>query len=150
MAHYLDASEATAATVVDGWVRTGDVGRLDPDGALTVVDRTKDLIIRGGLNVYPSDVESVLQEHPAVDQVAVVGRPSGDLGEEIVAFVVLSQAAAAGPLPTVALLDFARANLSRSKIPDEVRFVDELPLGPSAKVLRRVLRERAAARRSDR
>lgn len=142
MSRYLDAPDATAASLVDGWIRTGDIGRLDPDGALRVVDRTKDLIIRGGFNVYPSDVEGVLQEHASVAQVAVVGRPSDDLGEAIVAFVVLTVAASGDTAAAHdAIVAHARVNLSAPRRPDVLRFVDSLPLGPSAKVLRRVLRE---------
>src|SRR5205807_988404 len=87
MQAYWNAPEATARTLEDGWLHTGDVGHLDADGYLYVVDRLKDLIIRGGFNVYPRDVEDALLEHPAVEMAAVVGRPHARHGEEVVAFV---------------------------------------------------------------
>ena len=89
MAGYWHAPEATAETLEDGWLRTGDVGYLDEDGYLYIVDRKKDLIVRGGFDVYPRDVEDALVEHPAVQMAAVVGRPSDRHGEEVVAFVGL-------------------------------------------------------------
>ena len=87
MQGYWRAPDLTAETIRDGWLHTGDVGRLDDDGYLYVVDRTKDLIIRGGFNVFPRDVEEALLEHPSVRTAAVVGRPDSVHGEEVVAFV---------------------------------------------------------------
>jgi long-chain acyl-CoA synthetase len=140
MRGYLDDEGATAAAIDgDGWLRTGDVGRLDEDGRLWVVDRTKDLVIRGGNNVYPSEVEAALAAHPAVADVAVVGRPDDYFGEEVVAIVVLR----AGQAADVTTLDaFARARIASTKLPREYAFVASLPLGPSGKVLKRALRER--------
>ncbi len=98
----------------DGWFHTGDVGRLDDDGYLTIVDRMKDLIIRGGYNVYPRDVEDVLLQHPAVSMAACVGRPDDRLGEEVVAFVSLT----AGATATEAeLVDFGRERLAAHQVP---------------------------------
>src|SRR5204863_9845236 len=88
MLGYWKAPEATAETLRDGWLHTGDIGRLDEDGYLWIVDRKKDLIIRGGFNVFPRDVEDALLEHPAVAAAGVVGRPDERMGEEVVAFVV--------------------------------------------------------------
>src|SRR5207237_703114 len=89
MAGYWDDPEATAEALRDGWLHTGDLGRLDEDGYLWIVDRMKDLIIRGGFNVYPRDVEDALLEHPAVEMAGVIGRPDRVHGEEVVAFVSL-------------------------------------------------------------
>lgn len=141
MAGYLDDPDATRAVMPDGWLRSGDLGSLDERGALTVVDRLKDLIVRGGHNVVPAEVEDVLAAHPAVRAVAVVGRPDERYGEEIVAAIVLREDVAFDP----AELDrWARARLSSTKVPREVVVLDELPLGPSRKVLRRELRARLA------
>ena len=139
MAGYLDGTPAPVDD--DGWLRTGDVGRVDGDGRLWIVDRKKDLIIRGGNNVQPSEVEGVLAAHPAVADVAVVGRPDDYFGEEIVAVVVVRHGQS---LAADELVDFARARLSPFKQPREVAFVEALPLGPSGKVLKRALRQALA------
>jgi fatty-acyl-CoA synthase len=134
---YLHDPEATAAALRDGWLRTGDVGRLDEDGYLYIVDRLKDIIISGGENIASSEVERVLDEHPAVEEVAVVGRPDARWGEVPVAFVVCG---AAPPSPAE-LEGFCRGRLSGFKTPKAFRFVDALPRNPSGKVLKRSLRE---------
>jgi long-chain acyl-CoA synthetase len=134
---YLDDAAATAAALDGDWLHTGDVGRLDDAGRLWIVDRTKDLIIRGGNNVYPSEVESVLAQHPGVSQVAVVGRPDDYFGEEIVAVIVPRDV----PPPATELLTLLRAHLGATKLPRELVFVAEMPLGASGKVLKRILRE---------
>ncbi|MDB4967357.1 MAG: Long-chain fatty acid--CoA ligase [Myxococcales bacterium] len=139
---YLDDREATLAAFDDGWLRTGDVGRLDADGRLVIVDRTKDLIIRGGNNVYPSEVEAALAAHPAVADVAVIGRPDDYYGEEVVAVVVPRSVSAATPDLAAELAEFARARVASTKVPREYAFVDAMPLGPSGKVLKRELRRR--------
>ena len=138
-AGYLGKPEATAQAIVDGWFRSGDLGTKDADGFITVVDRKKDLIIRGGFNVYPREVEEVLARHPAVMQVAVIGRPDPTHGEEICAVIVSAE-----ELDADELREWAKERLGRHKYPREFRFVDELPLGPSAKVLKRELRRRFA------
>jgi len=139
MAGYLDDAEATRAVMPDGWLRSGDLGRLDDEGVLTIVDRLKDLIVRGGHNVVPTEVEEVLASHPAVRSVAVVGRPDARYGEEIVAVLVLREGAVFEP----GELDrWVRARLSATKVPRELAVVEALPLGPSRKVLRRELRAR--------
>jgi long-chain acyl-CoA synthetase len=141
MSGYLDDPEATAEALRGGWMHTGDVGRIDADGRLFVVDRLKDMIIRGGNNVYPSEVEAALASHPGVREVAVVGRPDPYLGEEVVAVVVPSS----DPPPRAeALRDWAAARVAATKVPREVAIVDALPLGPSRKVLKRLLREQIA------
>jgi len=134
---YLGRPEATAAAVVDGWFRTGDLGRRDADGFISIVDRTKDLIIRGGFNVYPREVEDALLRMPGLTEVAVIGVPDDVHGEEIVAVVVAGEG-----VPTAEeILAYGNEHLGRHKYPRRVEFVDALPLGPSHKVLKRELRE---------
>ena len=140
-AGYLDDPEATRQAVVDGWFRTGDIGRKDAEGFISIVDRKKDLIIRGGFNVYPREVEEVLARHPAVAQVAVIGVPDPERGEEVCAVVVPT---APGAVDGPDLLAWAREQLGRHKYPRLVEVVDELPLGPSHKVLKRELRAQYA------
>jgi long-chain acyl-CoA synthetase len=137
-AGYLDDPAATAEAVVDGWFRTGDIGTIDDDGFISIVDRKKDLIIRGGFNVYPREVEEVLMRHPGVAQVAVIGVPDEALGEEVCAVVVPSGEA----LETAELVAWARERLGGHKYPRLVQVVDALPVGPSHKVLKRELRAR--------
>jgi long-chain acyl-CoA synthetase len=140
---YLGRPEATAQAVIDGWFRSGDLGTKDDDGFITIVDRKKDIIIRGGFNVYPRQVEEVLARHDAVAQVAVIGLPDPVRGEEICAVVVPETSVAT---PTEAeLVDWCRQRLARHTYPRMVRFVDEMPLGPSHKVLKRELRRRFGA-----
>ena len=143
-AGYHERPDATAAAIVDGWFRSGDLGTKDERGFLRIVDRKKDLILRGGYNVYPREVEEVLVRHPAVDQVAVVGVPHETHGEEVLAVIVLRERAGADA-DADALLAWAGERVARHKRPRLVRFVDELPLGPSRKVLKRELRDRFAA-----
>jgi long-chain acyl-CoA synthetase len=135
MTGYWRDDEPNADAVTDGWLHTGDIGHLDADGYLTVVDRKKDLIIRGGYNVYPRDVEDVLLQHPAVTGAAVVGRPDPRLGEEVLAFVT------ADPTTTPeALIQFSRERLAAHKYPREIRLIDAIPLTPVGKVDRKRLR----------
>ncbi|MZD03815.1 AMP-binding protein [Streptomyces sp. SID5785] len=135
---YLGRPEATAEALVDGWFRTGDLGTKDADGFLSIVDRKKDVIIRGGFNVYPREVEEVLMRHPAVAQVAVIGLPDPVHGEEVCAVVVPreGESADAGTIGT-----WAREHLAKHKYPRRVEIARELPLGPSMKVLKRALRD---------
>jgi long-chain acyl-CoA synthetase len=137
MAGYWRAPELTAEALRDGWLYTGDVGRLDEDGCLTIVDRKKDVIIRGGFNVYPRDVEEALLEHPAVATACVVGRPDPVRGEEVVAFVALGEGAVAAEDELVA---FGRTRLGGYKYPREVHLLPALPLTPVGKVDRKALR----------
>ncbi|PKW26936.1 long-chain-fatty-acid--CoA ligase [Phycicoccus duodecadis] len=145
-AGYLDDPDASAAVLVDGWFRTGDIGIKDDEGFIRVVDRKKDLIIRGGFNVYPRDVEEVLSRHEGVGQVAVVGLPDAMQGEEVCAVVVPSGGA---PVEPDELIAWARERLGKHKYPRRVEVVDALPLGPSHKVLKRELRARFAAPADD-
>ena len=135
MAGYWQSPDATAAAVRDGWLHTGDVGHLDEDGYLYVVDRIKDLIIRGGFNVYPRDVEDVLLSHPAVAAAAVVGKPDPKLGEEVVAFVQLS-----ADVTPEELLAFTKEHLGAYKYPREIRVVPAIPLTSVMKTDRKALR----------
>lgn len=142
-AGYLGQPGATEQALVDGWFRSGDLGRKDADGFVAIVDRKKDIVIRGGFNVYPREVEETIARHPAVRQVAVVGVPDDRHGEEICAVVVPDSA---GPVPTEReLIDWTRTRLGRHKYPRIVRYVEALPLGPSLKVRKRELRESLVA-----
>ncbi len=139
MLGYWNSPEVTAETLRDGWLHTGDIGRLDEDGYLWVVDRKKDLIIRGGFNVFPRDVEEALVGHPAVAMAGVVGRADPVHGEEVVAFVSLRPGSRA---TGDELIGFARSRLSAYKYPREVHLLDDLPLTPVGKVDRKALRRR--------
>jgi long-chain acyl-CoA synthetase len=134
MKGYWNLPEATAAAITDGWFSTGDIARVDEDGYYYIVDRKKDVIIRGGYNVYPREVEEALSEHPAVAQVAVVGIAHDLLGEEVGAAIVLKQRAKA---ELDELRQFVKQRIAAYKYPRRIWFVDELPTGPTGKVLRR-------------
>jgi long-chain acyl-CoA synthetase len=134
--YYKDA-EATSATIRDGWLQTGDLGYEDDDGYLFIVDRKKDLVIRGGYNVYPREVEEVLYTHPAISEAAVIGRPDDRMGEEVVAVITFRPGAAVPPEDVVA---FCRERLAAYKYPREVRVVEALPKGPTGKILKKELR----------
>jgi long-chain acyl-CoA synthetase len=144
MAGYWQDPEATARTLRGGWLHTGDVGAFDADGFLTLHDRAKDLIISGGSNIYSREVEEVLLRHPAVAEVAVVGRAHADWGEEVVAFVVAS----AGTRVIEAELDrLCLDHIARFKRPRAYRFVATLPKNNYGKVLKTELRKRLADER---
>ncbi|OUS96823.1 long-chain fatty acid--CoA ligase [Rhodococcus sp. NCIMB 12038] len=135
MKGYWNLPEATASALsVDGWFSTGDVGKVDEDGYFYIVDRKKDLIIRGGFNVYPREIEEVLYEHPVVVEAAVVGLPHDSLGEEIGAAVVLEDGAHVDPAE---LRDFVKQRVAAYKYPRRVWIVDSLPKGATGKILRR-------------
>ncbi len=136
---YLNKPEATAAAIVDGWFRTGDLGTKDADGYVSIVDRKKDMVIRGGYNVYPREVEEALLRHPAVGQVAVFALPDPQYGEEVSAAVVLDPAG--GEVTAEELSAWAKSKLAAYKYPRRIFFVDGFPLGPSGKVLKRELQE---------
>ena len=141
MLGYYGLPEETARALRNGWLHTGDVGRLDADGFLYVVERKKDLIIRGGFNVYPREVEDVLYAHPAVAEAAVVGVRDALMGEEVCAFVALKRGAAAGAAAdAAAIIGFCQARLAKYKCPREVRFLPSLPKNPVGKILRKELR----------
>jgi long-chain acyl-CoA synthetase len=137
MLGYWKSPELTADALRGGWLHTGDMGRLDDDGYLWIVDRKKDLILRGGFNVFPRDVEDVLLEHPAVAVAGVVGRPDTAKGEEVIAFVSLHGGRDA---TEEELVDFAKGKLGKYKYPREVHIVPQVPLTPVGKVDRKALR----------
>jgi long-chain acyl-CoA synthetase len=134
MKGYWERPEATEDAIRDGWFHTGDMARVDEDGYFFIVDRKKDLIIRGGYNVYPREVEEVLYEHPAVREAAVVGLPHDGLGEEVGAAVALKEGHEA---TAEELQAYVRDNVAAYKYPRRVWFVDELPKGPTGKILKR-------------
>jgi long-chain acyl-CoA synthetase len=134
MKGYRNRREATAESIPDGWFRTGDLARRDEDGYFFIVDRKKEMIIRGGYNVYPREIEEALYEHPAVAEVAVVGVPHSELGEEVGAAVAFK----AGESAAVdELREFAKARVAAYKYPRHLWVLDELPKGPTGKILRR-------------
>jgi len=133
---YFRRPAETADAIVDGWLRTGDAGYLDEDGFLYLTDRVKDMIITGGENVYPAEVENVLFGHPLVREAAVFGAPDPDWGERVVAAVALH-----GAVTAEELIAYCRQRLAHYKCPRVVEVVDELPRNPTGKVLRRQLRE---------
>ncbi|MGZ4474556.1 MAG: class I adenylate-forming enzyme family protein [Nocardioides sp.] len=138
MLGYWHEPDLTAETIRDGWLHTGDVGRLDQDGYLYVVDRVKDLIIRGGFNVYPRDVEDVLIEHEAVASAACVGKPDEESGEEVVAVVQLHPG---HTVTSAELIEYAKERMARYKYPREVRIIDAVPLTSVGKINRKAVRE---------
>jgi long-chain acyl-CoA synthetase len=139
MAGYWKLDEATAATIAaDGWLRTGDAGYLDEDGYLFIHDRVKDMIITGGENVYPAEVESAVYGHPAVAEVAVIGVPDERWGEAVKAIVVAKPGAVIDPDDVIA---FARSRIAAFKAPKSVDVIAALPRNASGKILRRELRE---------
>ena len=142
MKGYWNRPAETAAQLRDGWLRTGDVAQMHRDGYFRIVDRLKDVIIRGGLNIYPAEVEAVIAGHPEVLEALVVGVPDPALGELVKAFVVPRPGAALTP---ERLLAFCRENLAKYKVPAAVEFRAELVRSAVGKPLRRALREELAA-----
>jgi long-chain acyl-CoA synthetase len=134
MKGYWGKPEATAQAIPDGWFRTGDLAQADADGYFHIVGRQKDLIIRGGYNVYPREIEEVLHEHQAVAEVAVIGIQHAELGEEVGAAVVLKPGATATPAE---LRAFTRERVAAYKYPRHIWLVRELPKGPTGKILHR-------------
>jgi long-chain acyl-CoA synthetase len=136
MKAYWERPEATTEAIPDGWFRTGDLARVDDEGYFFIVDRKKELIIRGGYNVYPREIEEVFYEHPAVAEAAVIGMPHPDLGEEVGAAVALKPGATADPQELQA---FVKSKVAAYKYPRQVWIVDALPKGPTGKILRRAV-----------
>ena len=138
MKGYWNRPEATAEAIdADGWFYSGDIARVDDEGFFFIVDRKKELIIRGGYNVYPREIEEVLYEHPAVREAAVIGIPHPDLGEEVGAAVALK---ADQRVTEAELRDYVKSNVAAYKYPRHVWFVDELPKGPTGKILKREIK----------
>lgn len=140
MRGYLNQPEATAKTLVNGWLHTGDIGRIDEDGYLSIVGRLKEMIIRGGENIYPKEIEDVLIEAPGVLEAAVIGAPDVRLGEVVVAFVSRQHS---GVVTTETLLGHCAERLARHKIPSAIHIVDALPKNAVGKIAKTVLREQA-------
>jgi long-chain acyl-CoA synthetase len=138
MAGYWQDPEATAAAIRDGWYKTGDLARCDEDGCYWFVGRKKEIIVRGGSNISPQEVEAVFYQHPAVREVGVAGRSHPVWGEVVVAYVALRAGYWASEEE---LLTFARERLADYKIPESIIFKDELPKGSTGKILRRALRQ---------
>ena len=137
MKGYYKKLEATATAIKDGWFYSGDIGRFDAEGFLYIADRVKDMILRGGFNVYPRELEEVLMTHEAVSLCAVVGVPSDEHGEEVKAFIVLKQSATASETEIV---EWCRANMASYKYPRFVEFRETLPMTATGKILKRELR----------
>ncbi|MFA7322337.1 MAG: long-chain-fatty-acid--CoA ligase [Dokdonella sp.] len=142
IAGYWHMPEETAATIRGGWFHTGDLGYLDEERYLFLVDRLKDMVVSGGVNIYTKEVESVLYNHPAVLEAAVIGLPDEEWGEAVVAMVVLRPAMQAS---AEELIEHCRLSLASYKKPRQVHFLDELPKNPSGKILKRELRKRLAS-----
>jgi acyl-CoA synthetase (AMP-forming)/AMP-acid ligase II len=140
MKEYWNRPDATAETLRDGWLYTGDVAVMDAEGFVTICDRKKDMIISGGENVYPAEIESVLLQHPGIGDAAVIGQPSEKWGESPLAIIVRKDPA----LDAAAVLAHCSGKLARYKQPTAVSFVDAIPRNPSGKILKRVLREHHA------
>jgi len=138
MKGYLGRPEATAETLRGGWLHSGDLGYVDSDGFFFIVDRAKDLVIRGGFNVYPREIEEVLYAHPDIVEAAVIGKRDERLGEEVVAVVVARPGSELGEQDVIA---YCRERLAAYKYPREIRFLGELPKGPTGKILKAALRD---------
>ena len=147
MKRYYRKPDATAEAVQDGWFRTGDVATRDAAGDYFIVDRIKDLILRGGFNVYPREVEEVLYTHPAVTEAAVIGVPDERLGEEVAAFVACGGEGA--PPDPEELIAHCREHLAAYKCPRHVEILEHLPVGPTGKILKRALRVRDSSEGTD-
>ena len=137
MKGYWSRDDATNEVMRSGWFHTGDIAAVDEDGYYFIVDRKKDLIIRGGYNVYPRELEEVLYGHPAVREAAVLGVPHESLGEEVGAAVALKEGEHVEPDE---LREYMKQRVAAYKYPRQVWFVDELPKGPTGKVLKREIR----------
>jgi long-chain acyl-CoA synthetase len=142
MKGYYKRPEATAEAFRNGWFHTGDIGIIDEDGYLAIVDRKKDMILRGGYNVYPRELEEIIMTHPAVSLVAVLGVPDERLGEEVKAFVVLKPGET---LTEDELIAWCKTQVAANKYPRHVEFRDELPIGNTGKISKLLLREEVAA-----
>jgi acyl-CoA synthetase (AMP-forming)/AMP-acid ligase II len=137
MREYWNRPEATAETLKDGWLHTGDVAVMDAEGFVAIQDRIKDMIISGGENVYPAEIENVLMSHPQIVEAAVIGLPSAKWGESPMAVIVRRDET----LTVAEVMEFCRGRLAGYKRPQVVEFVDTIPRNPSGKILKRVLRE---------
>jgi len=145
MKGYWNRPDETALTLRDGWLYTGDIARMDADGYFQIVDRKKDMIIAGGFNIYPREVEEVLYEHPKVREAVAVGLPDPHRGETVKVYIVLK----AGETATEQeIIEYCRGKMARFKVPTAVEFRSELPKTMVGKILRRVLREEELAKQA--
>lgn len=140
MAGYLNQLKATQEALEGGWLHTGDLAKIDEDGYIFIVDRKKDMILTGGFNLYPREIEEMLHMHPAVSEAAVVGVPDEERGELAAAFIILKKGHEASKKE---IIDFCRKSMAVYKAPRKVYFVDELPRNPSGKILKRLLRDQS-------
>ena len=147
MKGYWQRQEATEEAIKDGWFFSGDMGKKDEDGYFFIVDRKKELIIRGGYNVYPREIEEVLYEHPAVQEAAVIGVPHDELGEEVGAAIVLKEGE---DVDADAIKEHVKEQVAAYKYPRQVWFEDELPKGPTGKILKREIEAPDAEAREER
>jgi len=138
MKGYYKNPEATTKTIENGWLHSGDIAVEDDDGFFFIVDRTKDMIIRGGLNVYPREVEEVIMKHPAVSMAAVIGVPHSEMGEEIKAFVVLNEGKTA---TEEELMEYTKGNIAAYKYPRIIELTKTLPTSATGKILKKELRK---------
>ena len=138
MKEYFNLPEKTAETIIDGWLHTGDMGKMDEDGYVYLLDRKKDMIISGGMNVYSTEVENVIQQYPGVRQVAVIGTPHNDWGEQVVALIIPDFTT---PPSKQAILQFCKQKLAKFKQLKEIHFVNEFPLTPYGKIDKKKLRQ---------
>jgi long-chain acyl-CoA synthetase len=136
MMGYLGLPEATSTALKDGWFYTGDLARMDEEGYIYIVDRKKDMILVGGYNVYPREVEEVLFQHPAIVEAAVIGISNNEYGEIVKAFVVSNDES----ITMDDILHFCQDKLAKYKLPKQVEFLKELPKNSTGKILRRALR----------
>ena len=139
--YHNDPEKTASAYNSQGWSSLGDIGYLDDEGFLYLTDRASHMIISGGVNIYPQEVENELAMHPKVNDVAVIGVPNDDLGEEVKAIVIAADPSTTGPELAAELIAYCRSKLAHYKCPVTVDFVDELPRLPTGKLLKRQLRE---------
>jgi long-chain acyl-CoA synthetase len=143
MAGYINKPDETALALKDGWLLTGDIATFDEEGYFTIVDRKKDMIISGGFNIYPRDIDEVLFSHPKVLEACAIGTPDEYSGERVKAFVVLK----AGETATESeIIDYCKENLAKYKVPKYVKFVEDLPKSAIGKILRKELRRTELAK----
>jgi len=142
MKGYYKRPEATAEAFRNGWFHTGDIGIMDEEGYLAIVDRTKDMILRGGYNIYPRELEEVIMTHPAVSLVAVIGVPDQKMGEEVKVFLVLKEGA---QLSDADFIDWCKTQFAANKYPRYVEFREALPIGNTGKISKLLLREEVKA-----
>jgi long-chain acyl-CoA synthetase len=138
MKGYLNRPDATAETIRDGWLLTGDIAIVDDEGYFTIVDRKKDMIISGGFNIYPRDIDEALFTHPKILEACAIGVPDEYSGERIKAYIVLKEGETATPEE---IIEFCRERLTRYKVPKYIEFTNDLPKSAIGKILRKELRK---------